>query len=46
MRPAVKNWVRAFERRIGCRVRRREPLSKYTTFGVGGAAELLAWLED
>jgi UDP-N-acetylmuramate dehydrogenase len=46
MRPAVKNWARAFERRIGCRVRRREPLSKHTTFGVGGVADLLAWLED
>jgi len=46
MKLAAKNWARAFERRIGCRVRRREPLSKHTTFGVGGAAELLAWLED
>jgi UDP-N-acetylmuramate dehydrogenase len=41
-----KKWVQGFAGRIGCRVRRRAPLSKHTTFGVGGATELLAWLED
>jgi len=41
-----KKWVQGFTERIGCRVRRRAPLSGYTTFGVGGSAELLAWLED
>jgi UDP-N-acetylmuramate dehydrogenase len=41
-----KKWVQGFARRIGCRVRRRAPLAKHTTFGVGGAAELLAWLEE
>jgi UDP-N-acetylmuramate dehydrogenase len=41
-----KKWVQGFTRWIGCRARRRVPLSRHTTFGVGGAAELLAWLED
>lgn len=41
-----KKWVQGFQRRIGCRSRRHEPLCRYTTLGVGGAAELLAWLED
>jgi UDP-N-acetylenolpyruvoylglucosamine reductase len=41
-----RDWARSFERRFGCRVRRHEPLSRHTTFGVGGEAELLAWLED
>jgi UDP-N-acetylmuramate dehydrogenase len=41
-----KKWVQGFSRSIGCRLRRLAPLSRYTTFGVGGAAELLAWLED
>jgi UDP-N-acetylmuramate dehydrogenase len=38
--------MQGFSKRIGCRTRRRAPLSKHTTFGVGGAAELLAWLAD
>jgi UDP-N-acetylmuramate dehydrogenase len=41
-----KKWVQGFTRRIGCRARRGAPLSNHTTLGVGGAAELLAWLED
>lgn len=46
MRRPGKKWVQGFTRRIGCRARRRAPLAKHTTLGVGGAAELLAWLED
>jgi UDP-N-acetylmuramate dehydrogenase len=41
-----KKWVQGFSKRIGCRTRRRASLAKYTTFGVGGAVELLAWPAD
>ena len=46
MKRPGKKWVPGFTRQVGCRARRCAPLARHTSFGVGGAAELLAWLED
>ncbi len=41
---AFKSWCDEFVRQISCKVSLDEPLSAHTTFGVGGVAQLFAWL--
>jgi UDP-N-acetylmuramate dehydrogenase len=46
VKPSSKNWRERFRRTVDCTTRLDEPLAAHTTFGVGGPAALLAWVED
>jgi UDP-N-acetylmuramate dehydrogenase len=42
----LKNWPKDYLSKVACQARINEPLSDYTTLGIGGAAELLVWARN